>query len=124
MIVMRKLSYEYKLPGRSLAEVYERFHGALNRHRALGRVRFSGRKLSAEAMVNAVMLSFLDMDEGRQEAILASYVPRFEALLAEGPASPHDAPTEAEEAHRDIPVEREVIDPRSGAARQRGGEAS
>ena len=121
---MRKLSYEYKLPGRSLAEVYERFHGALNRHRALGRVRFSGRKLSAEAMVNAVILSFLDMDEGRQEAILASYVPRFEAMLAEGPASPHDAQAESEEAHRDIPVEREVIDPRSSAARQRGGEAS
>ncbi len=120
---MRKLSYEYKLPGRSLAEVYERFHGALNRHRAVGRVKFSGRKLSAEAMVNAVMLSFLDLDEGRQEAILASYVPQFEAMLAHGPPSGHEERTEAEGPHRDIPIEREVIDPRSGDTRQRGGEA-
>ncbi len=121
---MRKLSYDYKLPGRSLAEVYERFHGALNRHKAVGRVKFSGRKLSAEAMVNAVMLSFLDLDEGQQEAILASYVPRFEAMLADSPSSRHDGVTENEATHRDIPVEREVIDPRSDGSRQRGGEAS
>ena len=121
---MRKLSYEYKLPGRSLAEVYERFHGALTRHRTVGRVKFSGRKLSAEAMVNAVMLSFLDMDEAQQEVILAAYVPRFEAMLADGITLGHNAPPEADEAHRDIPVEREVIAPRSDAARQFGGEAS
>ncbi len=121
---MGKLSYEYKLPGRSLAEVYERFHGALNRHRAVGRVKFSGRKLSAEAMVNAVILSFLELDEGRQEAILSLYVPRFEAMLADGPASRGDSRTEAEKTHRDIPVEREVVDPRSDTSRQRGGEAS
>lgn len=121
--VMRKLSYDYKLPGRSLAEVYERFHGALNRHRAVGRVKFSGRKLSAEAMVNAVMLSFLDLDEGQQEVILAFYVPQFEAMLADRPPSQNGVGTEDEGTHQDIPVEREVIDPRSEAARQRGGEA-
>src|ERR671921_867844 len=90
IIEMRKLSYDFKLPGRSLAEVYERFHGALNRHRAVGRIKFNGRKLSAEAMVNAVILSFLDLDEGQQEAILSTYVPRFEAMLTEGPPSRHD----------------------------------
>jgi hypothetical protein len=120
---MRKLSYDYKLPGRSLAEVYERFHGSLNRHRAVGRVKFSGRKLSAEAMVNAVILSFLDLDEGEQEAILSTYVPQFEKMLAEDPPLRHDRGSEGEETHRDIPVEREVIDPRSDTARQRGGEA-
>jgi hypothetical protein len=75
-------------------------------------------------MVNAVMLSFLDLNEGQQEAILATYVPQFEAMLANGPPSQHDGGTEQGETHRDIPVEREVIDPRSDATRQRGGEAS
>lgn len=120
---MRKLSYDYKLPGRSLAEVYERFHGALNRHKAVGRVKFSGRKLSAEAMVNAVILSFLDLNEGQQEAILSAYVPRFEAMLAENPTPENRSGNEDAESHRDIPVEREIIDPRSDATRQRGGEA-
>ena len=39
MMGMAKLSYEFKLPGRSLPEVYERFVGALVRHQGARRVR-------------------------------------------------------------------------------------
>lgn len=87
MICMRKLSYEFKIPGRSIPEVYERFNRALTRHKSAGKVKFSGRKLSAEAMTNAVVLSFLDLTEAQQEQVLARYVPRFEAMLADEPAA-------------------------------------
>ncbi len=80
---MRKLSDSYKIPGRSLPEVYERFNQALLRHQGPAGVKFCGRKLSAEAMTNAIAIHFLDMDFAAQEFILTEYVPRFERMLSE-----------------------------------------
>jgi hypothetical protein len=93
---MRKLSYEYKLPGRSIPEVYERFNQSLIRHQGSGRTKFMARKLSAEALTNAIALHFLDLDFDEQERILALYVPRFEALLS---AEPDADPPQTVNAH-------------------------
>jgi hypothetical protein len=83
MVGMRKLSYEYKIPGRSIAEVYDRFNQALLHHQKPGRVKFCGRKLSAEALTNAAALFFLDLSMDQQEEVLSRYVPQFEMMLSE-----------------------------------------
>jgi hypothetical protein len=93
MIAMRKLSYEYKLPGRSIPEVYERFSQSLIRHQGMGRIKFTGRKLSAEAVVNAVVMRFLDLPVDDQARVLAEYVPRFESMLIEPGDPGFEAPT-------------------------------
>jgi hypothetical protein len=84
MTCMEDLSYEYKLPGRSIARVHERFSNALARHQSIGKTKFRGRKLSAEGMVNAIMLRFLDLTFQDQAKVLAAYVPKFEALMERG----------------------------------------
>jgi hypothetical protein len=82
MTLMSKISTDYKLAGRSVQPIYERFQASLARFKGEGRLRFQGRKLTAEAMVNAVILRFLDLNHSDQERVLAEYVPRFEAMLA------------------------------------------
>ena len=79
--VMPKMTYEYKLPNRSIPEVQERFLHTLVKHQGSGKTSFRGRKLSGEVLVNAVMLRFLDLTVADQAKILAVYVPRFEVML-------------------------------------------
>lgn len=81
MLLMRKLSYQDKLPSHSLPEIYERFNQALVRQKGRSQTRFLDRKLTAEAMLNAVVLHYLDLPAEQQGSILATYIPRLEALL-------------------------------------------
>ena len=83
MACMAKISTDYKLAGRSVQPIYERFQASLARFKGEGRIRFQARKLTAEAMVNAVILRFLDLPHADQERVLDDYVPRFEALLSD-----------------------------------------
>lgn len=123
---MRKLSYEFKLPGRSIPEVYERFNQSLTRHQGSGRVKFSGRKLSAEALVNAVMLHFLDMPHDAQAGIVARYVPAFEAMLAEEGDPQPQAPPAAANGHPGapgtVPMAESDDRPLYATPRPKGGE--
>lgn len=84
MDLMEDLSYEYKLPGRSISTVHARFGHALTRHQSSGKIKFRGRKLSAEAVVNAVVLRFLDLSFQDQARVLAAYVPKFEQMMESG----------------------------------------
>lgn len=80
---MAKLSYEYKLPGRSVPEVHGRFEDALLAFQRVRDLKYGNRKITAEAFTNAVMMHFLDMGRDAQEAVLREYVPRFGALVGE-----------------------------------------
>lgn len=95
MFDMKKLSYEFRIPGRSIEAVHNRFERSLLTHQQNRQIKFSGRKLSAEAFVNAIMLNFLDLPEEQQTAMLAREVSRFEAMLSDEqpiPAQPERTP--------------------------------
>lgn len=111
MITMRKLSYEYRIPSRSIQEVYEDFMTTLARHQRNRSLRFNGRKLSAEVMLNGAVMHFLAMSPEAQRAALEAYVPKFETMLVEEepPAVPLDPPA---------PVHGKPVDP-SGEKRRR-----
>lgn len=98
MICMRQFSDEFRLRGRSLVEIWERYGTAVTRHQSIGRVKFHGKKITAEALTNAAVMAFLDMDEREQERLLAAYIPRIEALqLGElEPAAQASPPAEVE----------------------------
>jgi hypothetical protein len=91
----------YKIPSRTVRELYERFQDAHLVHRRDDRLRSADRVLSAEAMLNALVLRFLDLPEAEQRAILLEYVPVFQRLR------------EADEARAGAP------DPLAGATRTR-----
>lgn len=82
MPFMGKLSYTEKIPSRSIPFVKERFGNALNFFQAGRRILYRGKQISGEALTNAVILHFLDLDRAEQEAILKQYVPIFEGLVA------------------------------------------
>lgn len=81
MPFMGKLTYSDKIPGRSIPSIKERFGNVLLYFQAGKRVPFRGNQLSGEALTNALVLHFLDLDRAEQEAILKRYVPIFEGLL-------------------------------------------
>lgn len=87
MIDMRKLTQEYKLAARTAPEVYEAVNRLVSTVASEGRVKFRGRKIGVEALLNAVLLDFLDRAPGDQRELLARNVPRFEALLGDEPAA-------------------------------------
>jgi hypothetical protein len=125
MHAMSKISTDYKLAGRSVQPIYERFQAALARFKGEGRIRFQTRKMTAEAMVNAVILRFLDLPFEDQERVLAEYVPRFEAMVNDQadaePAPVSDAPRVADHlAHRDR-TEAMAEKMKGGKAKKRGG---
>lgn len=70
------------IPGRTVAEVFGRFENELTRQTALRRKLFHGRKLSAEAMTNAIVLHFLDLPEGERDSIVDRFVPAYESLTS------------------------------------------
>lgn len=81
MLVMRRLTYKYKLPGRSCLEVHDRLSTSLNVHQRGRELLFNDRKLTNEAFVNAILMYFLDHAPDRQRAILEEYIPALEHLL-------------------------------------------
>lgn len=79
---MTKRTSEFNVQARSTSEIVEGLEVLRVRARAAG-VKSNGRKLSSEAMVNAIILAFLDLPKDRQIAALTSYVPVFEGQFGE-----------------------------------------
>lgn len=85
MICMKKLSYDYKLPSRSIAEVHDLLTETLARHQRGRSLLFNGRKLSAEGFMNAVLMHFLSLDDEEQRSILETFIPKLEGMLSDDP---------------------------------------
>jgi hypothetical protein len=85
--VMGKLSDTHKIPARTAPEILDAFNDALARFERARFPLFRRRKLTAEAMLSAVVLDFLDRTREDQDRIIARNVPRFEAIL-DGEADP------------------------------------
>lgn len=83
MMGIKKLSYDYKLPSRSIAEVHDQLAEALARHQRGRSLLFNGRKLSAEGLMNAVLMHFLSLGDDDQRLILEAFIPKLESMLAE-----------------------------------------
>jgi hypothetical protein len=79
----KKPSEIYKLPARSAPAVVDAF--GLLKLRFERKLTFHGRKVSGEAILNGIVLDFLDKPFEEQGAVLARRVPEFEAMFAGGP---------------------------------------
>jgi hypothetical protein len=81
MHVMAKLSYENQIAIRSTGKVIQALDNLVAAMRGSGKVRFRGRTVTKEAVVNAVWLWLADLEPDQVEAALSIYVPRFEAMI-------------------------------------------
>jgi hypothetical protein len=82
----KKPSEIYKLPARSAPAVVDAF--GLLKLRFERKLRFHGRKVSGEAILNGIVLDFLDKPFAEQGAVLARRVPEFEAMFGSGDDPP------------------------------------
>jgi hypothetical protein len=80
---MRNLDEKYKIPGRSIPEIVDRFEGLLSRQKNIVGRKFYDpkRKLPAEVLTNAIILHFLGMTASEQDAALDRYLPELDALM-------------------------------------------
>jgi hypothetical protein len=83
LVDMAELSYDNQISTRSTPKVVQALDMLLAQLRGSGRVRFRSRRLSKEALVNAMCLMLADLDVAQVEALLAPHVARLEAILAE-----------------------------------------
>jgi hypothetical protein len=81
----------HRLNSRTLASTADRLELAVNAARRAG-VQFRGRKIGAEALINAAVMTFLDLSEAERADILRSYLPQIEAELEAQPDASSDAP--------------------------------
>jgi hypothetical protein len=86
--------FEYKLPGRTVADVAHRFNDVCERMRRRYNLKFGGRKASGEAFTNALVLYFLDLPEADQDAMILANFARYDAMVhgGEPPGAPAPAP--------------------------------
>lgn len=94
----KKLSTDFKLSMRTAPRLYEAFSHLLLKAVSAG-LKFNGRKIGAEAVLNAILIDFLEKSKDDQLAIVRKNVLRFEGELAgtgEGIQSPV--------VHMDTPV--------------------
>jgi hypothetical protein len=81
MAGMRPLTSDNRLQALSVPEITEAFEDAAV---AISRVHeFNGRKLKPGPLLNAIVLRFLEMDEGERGAFAGESLARLELLLAE-----------------------------------------
>lgn len=83
MGVMRELSDDFKLSVRSVAEVFAVLNDLDTRFGRSKRVKFRGKRMTREALVNAAVLHLGSLPAQEQEVALAGSVARLEAHLAE-----------------------------------------
>jgi hypothetical protein len=119
-----KLSERYKFPSRTHPDLLERFDAALRRYHSKVPVNIgpTNRKLTAEAMLNAAILHFLEMEAAERDRVVLANVPRYEALLDTGeiPSANSEAlPLPARPA-ASSPEVIEPLDPSTGSPLKRG----
>lgn len=97
IFIMKKMQERHKIPARTAPELYEKFQEALARNRSA--VGFGGRtKISAEALLGAILIHFFDRPKEEQDRIVRANVPRLEELLSDEP-SDRTAPIESSHGH-------------------------
>lgn len=112
----KKLSYRDKIPGRSIPEIADRFRDLLTRVQKSRELLFHGRKMTAEAVTNAVMLEFFDLSPDAQLDVMRRKVPQFEAMMNGEVILPHATdppPDQADKPPRpEISVQGEIEPPK------------
>ena len=83
LMARRKLKRDYatKIPGRSVAEVTERFENEVARQSGGRAMQFHGQKVTAEAITNAIVMHFLSLSQRERDEILDDYVAKFEEIV-------------------------------------------
>lgn len=80
---MRDLERLHRIVARSIPEVVGAMERTVTRHGESRAIRFRGRKLSAEAFINAALLHLLDLPEAEQDRALSTAIGRLESILAD-----------------------------------------
>lgn len=109
MLCMRKLSENYKIPGRSLPEITARFEASLSRQKnVVKRFLFKNKKVSGEVLTNAIVLHFLSLDDREQDEILNRHVAELGMLLGvdDSPHSEGRSPEIVEWSGENLPPGR------------------
>ncbi len=92
-----EFSDKYKLPARSIPEIRRAFGELVGRQEArelqIQTPSGTSRKVSKEAILNAIVMEFLDKPEAEQNESLNRYIPRVEQLRTTG-TWPGSAPGE------------------------------
>lgn len=81
----KKPSLTYRLAARSLPEVVAGMEAAVSRLGASRAVLFRGRKFSAEAFLNALVIRALTMPQAELERLLASGTADYERMIGGAP---------------------------------------
>lgn len=101
----RELSYEDQQTIRSDGEIVLALEGVVSRLKATRRVKYKGKKVSKEAVVNASWLMLADMPMEVLETQITKYLARLEALLGHG-----DPGAQGGTARSAGPPDAEVLD--------------
>lgn len=84
----RRLTYEHRIPSRSVEPIRAVFDAAIARHQRGRRLLTGSRKLTAESVINAILLAWLNLSEEDQFAVLRQWVPMFDRLAADPECEP------------------------------------
>lgn len=114
---MRKLSEKYRLVGRSIREVYTGLKAAETYFADVRGLTFRDRKVGKEAIINAAVWKFLDMDRAQQERVLKTYLPRLETYLVGEDEADREPTGRAEVKSHDR--EESTVENRDGAETRR-----
>lgn len=81
MNCMSKLDVSYKLFGRSIPDIHERFNNLVTWYKSRSSIKYQGRSITNEALGNAIVLRFLELPPEDQHRILAEYIPKLESMV-------------------------------------------
>ena len=76
----KPLTHEFKFTARTSPGLWEAFNGLVNKAAMRG-IKFRGRKVGNEAILNAVVIRFLELSEAEQLIALNRGVSAFEAMM-------------------------------------------
>jgi hypothetical protein len=85
----RRLSHDTRFVARTAPEILDGMKHLVHRAARAG-LKFRGRRVGMEGVLNAVILDFLAKPEAERLAILRANLPRFEAVMADDPGPSGD----------------------------------
>jgi hypothetical protein len=80
----RRLSHDFRFVARTAPDILDGMKHLVHRAARAG-LKFRGRRVGMEGVLNAVILDYLAKPEAERLAILRANLPRFEAVMADDP---------------------------------------
>lgn len=95
MLAMRDLTDQFKLSVRSTGEIFEIVGAMVSRLRTTGDIRFRGKNVTREALVNAALLYLDQLPHEQKVAALDAGMKRLEGILWEAGDPPIESVPES-----------------------------